>query len=83
MLIDMGQLYDGAATVNVILTALHRHDAQQCFCGEPNCVSSIGGRTQTDVGAMDDVYLDGTSHSPAMSFLSHSMVRSPRHHRRG
>ena len=36
------------------------HDAQICYCGEPNCVGFIGGKTQTDLAAMDDLYLDGT-----------------------
>jgi SET domain-containing protein len=35
------------------------HDAQVCYCGEPNCVGFIGGKTQTDIGGMDDLYLDG------------------------
>lgn len=35
------------------------HDAQECFCGEPNCVGFIGGKTQTDIAGMDDLYLDG------------------------
>ncbi|KAF9784792.1 hypothetical protein BJ322DRAFT_1006948 [Thelephora terrestris] len=34
------------------------HEAQQCFCGEPNCVGYIGGKTQTDLAAMDDLYID-------------------------
>ncbi|KIJ47294.1 hypothetical protein M422DRAFT_164308, partial [Sphaerobolus stellatus SS14] len=34
------------------------HDAQPCYCGEPNCVGFIGGKTQTDIAAMDDVVLD-------------------------
>ncbi|KAI9058826.1 hypothetical protein FKP32DRAFT_1597140 [Trametes sanguinea] len=34
------------------------HDAQPCYCGEPNCVGFIGGKTQTDLAAMDDLYLD-------------------------
>ncbi|EIW56542.1 SET domain-containing protein [Trametes versicolor FP-101664 SS1] len=34
------------------------HDAQICYCGEPNCVGFIGGKTQTDLAAMDDLYLD-------------------------
>lgn len=41
------------------LTFSLSHDAQPCFCEEPNCVGSIGGKTQTDVGGMDDLYLDG------------------------
>jgi hypothetical protein len=35
------------------------HDAQKCYCGEPNCVGFIGGKTQTDLGGMDDLYIDG------------------------
>ncbi|KAF9649738.1 hypothetical protein BDM02DRAFT_3186087 [Thelephora ganbajun] len=34
------------------------HEAQQCFCGESNCVGYIGGKTQTDLAAMDDLYID-------------------------
>lgn len=34
------------------------HQAQTCYCGEPNCVGHIGGKTQTDIAAMDDLYLD-------------------------
>ncbi|TFY77026.1 hypothetical protein EWM64_g6986, partial [Hericium alpestre] len=34
------------------------HDAQPCYCGEAKCVGFIGGKTQTDIGAMDDLYLD-------------------------
>ena len=37
----------------------HSHDAQPCYCGEANCVGFLGGKTQTDVAAMDDLYLDG------------------------
>jgi hypothetical protein len=35
-----------------------RHDAQTCYCGEANCSGFIGGKTQTDIGAMDDLFLD-------------------------
>ncbi|KAG8872334.1 histone methyltransferase set2 [Tulasnella sp. 332] len=34
------------------------NDAQTCYCGEANCVGFIGGKTQTEVATMDDVYLD-------------------------
>ena len=44
----------------LLRTAFRRHDAQQCYCGEANCVGVLGGKTQTDVAAMDDLYLDGT-----------------------
>lgn len=37
----------------------NRHVAQICYCGEPNCVGTIGGKTQTDIGGMDDLYIDG------------------------
>ncbi|KAK0189602.1 SET domain-containing protein [Armillaria mellea] len=38
--------------------AISLHQAQTCYCGEPQCVGFIGGKTQTDVSAMDDLYLD-------------------------
>ncbi|KAF8804407.1 hypothetical protein BYT27DRAFT_7107098 [Phlegmacium glaucopus] len=34
------------------------HQAQECYCGEPMCVGYIGGKTQTDIATMDDLYLD-------------------------
>ncbi|KZT23009.1 SET domain-containing protein [Neolentinus lepideus HHB14362 ss-1] len=34
------------------------HEAQPCYCGETNCVGFLGGKTQTDIAAMDDLYLD-------------------------
>ncbi|EPQ55865.1 SET domain-containing protein [Gloeophyllum trabeum ATCC 11539] len=34
------------------------HEAQPCYCGEANCVGFLGGKTQTDIAAMDDLYLD-------------------------
>jgi histone-lysine N-methyltransferase SETD2 len=40
------------------LVRMNRHQAQECFCGEPNCIGFIGGKTQTDFAAMDDLYLD-------------------------
>lgn len=39
-------------------TANTSHDAQICYCGEPNCVGTIGGKTQTDIGTMNDLFLD-------------------------
>jgi hypothetical protein len=38
-----------------------RHDAQICYCGEPNCVGTIGGKTQTDIGGMGDLLIQGES----------------------
>ena len=43
----------------IFLMESHSHDAQPCYCGEANCVGFLGGKTQTDVAAMDDLYLDG------------------------
>jgi SET domain-containing protein len=37
------------------------HDAQICYCGEPNCVGTIGGKTQTDIGGMGDLLIQGQS----------------------
>ena len=34
------------------------NDAQACYCGEPNCVGTIGGKTQTDIGGMDQLFID-------------------------
>lgn len=34
------------------------NDAQICYCGEPNCVGTIGGKTQTDIGGMDQLFID-------------------------
>lgn len=41
------------------MLSLCSHVAQECYCGEPNCVGYIGGKTQTDLGGMDDLYIDG------------------------
>ena len=43
----------------LMIILLRRHQAQVCYCGEPNCMGYIGGKTQTDIAAMDDLYLDG------------------------
>ncbi|KZT03301.1 SET domain-containing protein [Laetiporus sulphureus 93-53] len=45
------------------------HDAQPCYCGEPNCVGFIGGKTQTDIAAMDDLYLDALGISEEVATL--------------
>ncbi|KAJ7701547.1 hypothetical protein B0H17DRAFT_1244351 [Mycena rosella] len=34
------------------------HKAQKCYCGEAKCVGYIGGKTQTDIATVDDLYLD-------------------------
>ncbi|GAA5888479.1 hypothetical protein JCM6882_008636 [Rhodosporidiobolus microsporus] len=45
------------------------HVAQECFCGEPNCVGFIGGKTQTDLGGMDDLYIDALGISEEVEAL--------------
>lgn len=45
------------------------HDAQPCYCGESNCVGFIGGKTQTDIAAMDDLYLDALGISEEVANL--------------
>jgi hypothetical protein len=51
------------AALFVLIKALcfRSHEAQECYCGEPACIGFIGGKTQTDIGIMDDLYLDGLS----------------------
>ena len=51
--------------------SLRRHEAQQCFCGEQNCVGYIGGKTQTDLAAMDDLYIDGMFNIPTLDIHTH------------
>ena len=51
------------------------HDAQECYCGEPNCVGFIGGKTQTDIAGMDDLYLEGKdSHSVLEAFAASNAI---------
>ena len=58
-----------------VLIIFRRHEAQPCHCGEPNCVGFIGGKTQTDIGAMDDLYLDGNAFF-GLSFLPFRLIMS-------
>ncbi|KAI0298466.1 hypothetical protein B0F90DRAFT_1818675 [Multifurca ochricompacta] len=48
------------------------HDAQPCYCGEDKCVGFIGGKTQTDLAGMDDLYLDalGITDEPILKPLA-------------
>lgn len=34
------------------------NEAQPCYCGEPNCVGTLGGKTQTDIGGMSNLYIE-------------------------
>ncbi|EPQ30936.1 uncharacterized protein PFL1_01834 [Pseudozyma flocculosa PF-1] len=33
------------------------NDAQTCYCGEANCVGTLGGKTQTDIGGIADLFI--------------------------
>ncbi|KAJ7619409.1 histone methyltransferase [Roridomyces roridus] len=46
------------------------HQAQQCYCGEPNCVGFIGGKTQTDIVTVDDLYLDALGITDAAELMA-------------
>ncbi|KAF8525700.1 hypothetical protein JB92DRAFT_2701103 [Gautieria morchelliformis] len=46
------------------------HEAQPCYCGETKCVGFIGGKTQTDIAAMDDVVLDALGMTEDVELLS-------------
>jgi hypothetical protein len=64
----MGMLFSYARVGFVDKIGVSRHEAQQCFCGEAKCVGYIGGKTQTDLAAMDDLYLDGASYPSEIAF---------------
>ena len=51
---------------------LQRHEPQPCYCGEPNCVGFLGGKTQTDIAGMDDLYLDGAFMNSLLTVCQHS-----------
>ncbi|MCO5610621.1 hypothetical protein L7F22_064860 [Adiantum nelumboides] len=34
------------------------NEAQPCYCGEPNCIGVLGGKTQTDIGGMDQLFIE-------------------------
>ena len=58
-----------------VLIIFRRHDVQPCHCGELKCVGFIGGKTQTDIGAMDHLYLDGNVVF-GLSFLPFHLIMS-------
>ncbi|OAX37722.1 hypothetical protein K503DRAFT_719344 [Rhizopogon vinicolor AM-OR11-026] len=45
------------------------HEPQACYCGEHNCVGFLGGKTQTDIAGMDDLYLDALGISDEVEML--------------
>ena len=51
------------------------NDPQPCYCGEPNCVGTIGGRTQTDVVTMDDRFILALDIADQMAELRASLPR--------
>ena len=65
--------------VLIVIVIFHRHEAQSCYCGEPKCIGFIGGKTQTDIGAMDDLYLDGNVFFGPSSLLLHLIMSISKH----
>ena len=53
-------------------------DPQECHCGEPNCVGTIGGRTQTDVVTMDDLYIDALGIADEVARIRATLPRGKR-----
>ncbi|WFD31557.1 [histone H3]-lysine(4) N-trimethyltransferase [Malassezia sp. CBS 17886] len=54
------------------------NDPQECFCGEANCVGTLGGRTQTDVVTMDDLYIDALGIADEVARLRATLPRGKR-----
>ncbi|WFD27620.1 [histone H3]-lysine(4) N-trimethyltransferase [Malassezia nana] len=55
------------------------NDPQPCYCGEPNCVGTLGGRTQTDVVTMDDRFIAALGIAEQVAELRASLPRGKRH----
>ncbi|SHO78305.1 Similar to S.cerevisiae protein SET2 (Histone methyltransferase with a role in transcriptional elongation) [Malassezia sympodialis ATCC 42132] len=55
------------------------NDPQPCYCGEPNCVGTIGGRTQTDVVTMDERFIAALDIADQVAELRASLPRNKRH----
>ncbi|WFC99987.1 [histone H3]-lysine(4) N-trimethyltransferase [Malassezia yamatoensis] len=54
------------------------NDAQECYCGEPNCVGSLGGRIQTDVVTMSDLYINALGIGEEVAQLRATLPRGKR-----
>lgn len=54
------------------------NDPQPCYCGEPNCVGTLGGRTQTDVVTMDDRFITALGIADQVAQLRASLPRGKR-----
>lgn len=61
MSIDTGQqtLVLPVDDMDILTHVLRRYDAQVCYCGEPSCLGTIGGKTQTDIRILDPLYIEG------------------------
>ena len=53
-------------------------DPQECHCGEPNCVGTIGGRTQTDIVTMDDLYIEALGIADEVARIRATLPRGKR-----
>ncbi|KOS16561.1 set domain-containing protein [Malassezia pachydermatis] len=54
------------------------NDPQPCYCGEPNCVGTLGGRTQTDIVTMDDRFIAALGIADQVAALRASLPRGKR-----
>ncbi|WFD36224.1 [histone H3]-lysine(4) N-trimethyltransferase [Malassezia cuniculi] len=54
------------------------NDPQECHCGEPNCVGTIGGRTQTDIVTMDDLYIEALGIAEEVARIRATLPRGKR-----
>ena len=54
------------------------NDAQPCYCGEPNCVGTLGGRTQTDVVTMDERFITALGIADEVAALRATLPRNRR-----
>lgn len=54
------------------------NDPQPCYCGEPNCVGTLGGRTQTDAVTMDERFVAALGIADQVAALRASLPRGRR-----
>ncbi|WFD07088.1 [histone H3]-lysine(4) N-trimethyltransferase [Malassezia vespertilionis] len=52
------------------------NDPQECYCGEPNCVGTLGGRIQTDLVTMDDLFIEALGIADEVAVWRASLPRN-------
>src|ERR1700760_603612 len=68
---------------NLFDDVLRSHQAQPRYCGEPNGIGFIGGKTHTDIATIDDLYLNGWFRPYFLLTRSLFASHSSRYHGRG